>query len=204
MRTKFDEELLQLTNDLVKMAHLVETAIENTIDAFKKEDRLLAKTIIDNDRLINDMERTIESRAFQLFLRQQPMASDLRKVTSALKIVTDLERIGDQGADIAEILLSIGGVHPYRTVEHIPLMAKKVKLMVREAVNAFVKQDLQLAYIVMNMDDEVDGLFKEVKYEVVEILKEKKKLYQFNQFKQKVLKVMKKILLNLKLKMYFL
>lgn len=172
MRTKFDEELQQLTVDLTKMAHLVETAIENMIDAFKHEDKNLAKSIIENDRIINDMERTIESRSFNLFLRQQPMASDLRKVTSALKIVTDLERIGDQAAYIAEIILRIDDVHPYRTVEHIPLMAKKTKLMVREAVNAFIKQDLQLAHMVMNMDDEVDGLFKEVKYEVIEILKE--------------------------------
>ena len=172
MRKEFDNELNKLTVDLTKMAHLVETAIENMIDAFKNEDKVLAKEIITNDRLVNDMERTIESRSFNLILRQQPIASDLRKVTSALKIVTDLERIGDQAADIAEIIININGVHPYRTVEHIPLMAKKTKIMVREAVNAFINQDLQLASMVKTMDDEVDELFKEVKGEVIDILTE--------------------------------
>ena len=102
MRKEFDNELNKLTVDLTKMAHLVETAIENMIDAFKNEDKVLAKEIITNDRLVNDMERTIESRSFNLILRQQPIASDLRKVTSALKIVTDLERIGDHCNNIAQ------------------------------------------------------------------------------------------------------
>ena len=101
MRKLFDEELEKLNVDLTKMGHLVEVAIENMIDAFKHQDKALAKEIITNDRLINDMERTVESRAFNLILRQQPIATDLRNVTTALKIVTDLERIGDQAADIA-------------------------------------------------------------------------------------------------------
>ena len=105
MRTLFDAELNKLNVDLTKMGHLVEVSIENMIDAFKHQDKTLAKEIMDNDRLINDMERAIESRSFNLILRQQPIASDLRNVTSALKIVTDLERIGDQAADIAEIIL---------------------------------------------------------------------------------------------------
>ena len=90
MRRLFDEELNKLNVDLTKMGHLVEVSIENMIDAFKHQDKALAKDIIVNDRLINDMERTIESRAFSLILRQQPIARDLRNVTSALKIVTCL------------------------------------------------------------------------------------------------------------------
>lgn len=172
MRSEFDKELNKLTVDLTKMAKLVETAIENMIDSFKNEDKIQAKEIISNDRLIKTMERTIESRSFNLILRQQPIASDLRKVTSALKIVTDLERIGNQAADIAEIIFNMKEKHPYRTVEHIPLMAKKTKLMVRKAVDAFIKQDLQSANMVKKMDDEIDELFKEVKIEVIEILKE--------------------------------
>lgn len=172
MRDKFEEELSLLNNDLSKMAHIVEMSIENMIEAFKKEDKILAQDIIKNDRLINEYERTIESRAFSLFLRQQPIATDLRKVTSALKIVTDLERIGDQSADIAEILIRIQDDHPYHTIEHIPAMAKKVKMMVREAVDAFVKEDIILANQVKKNDDEVDSLFKKVKNDVVEILKE--------------------------------
>ena len=127
MRKLFDEELEKLNVDLTKMGHLVELAIENMIDAFKHQDKTLAKEIITNDRLINDMERTVESRAFNLILRQQPIATDLRNVTTALKIVTDLERIGDQAADIAEIIMNLKGNMLIRTVEHIPTMAKKSK-----------------------------------------------------------------------------
>lgn len=170
MRRLFDEELQKLNVDLTKMGHLVEMAIENMISAFKHQDRALAKEIIVNDRLINDMERTIESRSFNLILRQQPIASDLRNVTSALKIVTDLERIGDQAADIAEIILNFDGSHAYRTVEHIPTMAKKSKMMVHEAIDAFIKKDLETANMVRKMDDEIDALFQEVKQEVMEII----------------------------------
>ena len=172
MRRVFDEQLDKLNIDLTKMGHLVEVSIENMIDAFKHHDKALAKEIIENDRLINDMERSIESRAFSLILRQQPIASDLRNVTSALKIVTDLERIGDQAADIAEIIYHFEGKHAYRTVEHIPTMAKKAKIMVHEAIDAFIKKDLTTAQMVKDMDDEIDSLFEEVKQEVIEILKE--------------------------------
>ena len=172
MRKLFDEELEKLNVDLTKMGHLVELAIENMIDAFKHQDKALAKEIITNDRLINDMERTVESRAFNLILRQQPIATDLRNVTTALKIVTDLERIGDQAADIAEIIMNFEGEHAYKTVEHIPTMAKKAKIMVHESIDSFIKKDLSTARLVKSMDDEIDALFEEVKQEVAEIIKE--------------------------------
>lgn len=172
VRKQFDEELEKLSNDLVKMGHLVEVAIENMVTAFKHQDKALAKEIMSNDRLINDMERAVESRSFNLILRQQPIATDLRNVTTALKIVTDLERIGDQAADIAEIILGLEGEHVYRTVEHIPMMAKKAKLMVHESIESFIKKDLSTAQMVKKMDDEIDELFQEVKQEVVEIIKE--------------------------------
>ena len=172
MRKLFDEELEKLNVDLTKMGHLVELAIENMIDAFKHQDKTLAKEIITNDRLINDMERTVESRAFNLILRQQPIATDLRNVTTALKIVTDLERIGDQAADIAEIIMNFEGEHAYKTVEHIPTMAKKAKIMVHESIDSFIKKDLSTARLVKSMDDEIDALFEEVKQEVAEIIKE--------------------------------
>lgn len=172
MRKLFDEELEKLNVDLTKMGHLVEVAIENMIDAFKHQDKALAKEIITNDRLINDMERTVESRAFNLILRQQPIATDLRNVTTALKIVTDLERIGDQAADTAEIIMNFEGEHAYKTVEHIPTMAKKAKIMVHESIDSFIKKDLSTARLVKSMDDEIDALFEEVKQEVAEIIKE--------------------------------
>ncbi len=172
VRKQFDEELEKLNNDFVKMGHMVEIAIENMVTAFKHQDKALAKEIMNNDRLINDMERAVESRSFNLILRQQPIATDLRNVTTALKIVTDLERIGDQAADIAEIILGLEGEHVYRTVEHIPMMAKKAKLMVHESIESFIKKDLSTAQMVKKMDDEIDELFQEVKQEVVDIIKE--------------------------------
>lgn len=172
MRKQFDEELEKLNIDLIKMGHLVEIAIENMIDAFKHQDKILAKEIIANDRLINDMERTIESRSFGLILTQQPIATDLRNVTAALKIVTDLERIGDQSADIADILLRFEEKHSYRTIEHIPTMAKKAKIMVHEAIDAFIKKDLSTAKMIVKMDDEIDELFQEVKQEVADIIQQ--------------------------------
>ena len=146
MRRVFDEQLDKLNIDLTKMGHLVEVSIENMIDAFKHHDKALAKEIIENDRLINDMERSIESRAFSLILRQQPIASDLRNVTSALKIVTDLERIGDQAADIAEIIYHFEGKHAYRTVEHIPTTVSYTHLdvykrQVEDQLVGFVMQE---------------------------------------------------------------
>ncbi len=180
MRKFFNDELEKLNVDLTKMAHLVEVSLENTIDAFKHQNKQLAKDIIANDRLINDMERAIESRSFNLMLRQQPIAGDLRAVTSALKIVTDLERIGDQASDIAEIILGFDGEQVYRTVEHIPSMAKKAKLMVHESIEAFISQDLQRAKIAKKMDDEIDQLFQEVKQEVMEIIKENHERVDFS------------------------
>jgi len=172
VRTQFDQELKKLNIDLIKMSSLVEVALENMINAFQYQDHHLAKNMILNDRLINDMERTIESRSFHLILCQQPIATDLRNVTAALKIVTDLERIGDQAADIAEMILNFEDEHVYRTIEHIPTMAKKSKQMVHEAIDAFVKKDLVRGKIIKKMDDEIDLLFQEVKQEVIEIIKE--------------------------------
>ena len=172
LRTNFENDLNKLHVDLDKMCHLVILAIENCIVAFKSGDRELCRDILAGDKVINDMERTVESRAFNLILRQQPIATDLRNVTTALKIVTDLERIGDQAADIAEIIMNFEGEHAYKTVEHIPTMAKKAKIMVHESIDSFIKKDLSTARLVKSMDDEIDALFEEVKQEVAEIIKE--------------------------------
>ena len=120
------------------------------------------------------MERAIESRTFGLMLTQQPIATDLRDVTTALKIVTDLERIGDQAADIAEIILNFDGEHAYKTVEHIPTMMKVCREMVHEAIRAYVTKNLERGKRADAMDDQVDVLFSEVKAEIVAILKEGK------------------------------
>ena len=172
MRTQYDEELKKLNLELKKMSHLVENALEDTIKAFKTQDKDLAMTIINQDRLVNDIERSIESRSFGLILKQQPIASDLRDVTAALKVVTDLERIGDQAADIAEIIISFKEEHLYHSLEHIPAMAKQTIVMVNEAIDAFVHKDLSKAIEVKKMDDMIDELFTLVKQDIVSIVKE--------------------------------
>jgi phosphate transport system protein len=170
-RPTFEHELEQLNVDLIKMGALVEEAIENTILAFQNQDCELAKHIVEHDRQINDIEKSIEARSLSLIMRQQPVARDLRTVSTALKIVTDMERIGDQAADIAELLQRIHGPHIYNVVEHIPEMARNAKQMVHDAITAFVDKDLKLAKQVEQQDDVVDELFNRVKEEVVRIMK---------------------------------
>ena len=118
-----------------------------------------------------DMERAIESRCLSLILRQQPVASDLRQVSTALKVVTDLERIGDHASDIAELILRIKSEHAYHIVKHLPVMAASAQKMVHDAIEAFIAQDLESALEIIDRDDEVDMLFNQVKTDVIELLK---------------------------------
>ena len=106
VRVTYEHELEVLKQDLKEMAHMVESAIEQTFMAFEDQDYTMAEDVIKGDRTVNDMERAIESRCLSLILRQQPVASDLRQVSTALKVVTDLERIGDHASDIAELILN--------------------------------------------------------------------------------------------------
>ena len=172
LRSNFEKDLNKLHVDLDKMCHLVILSIENCITAFKSGDRDLCRDILAGDKVINDMERTIEARCLSLILKQQPIASDLRNVSTALKVVTDLERIGDQGADIAEILLETDVKSPYKMVEHIPNMAVLARDMVKGAIEAFHEHDLKKTKEIKKMEDKMDRLFEEVKVELVQIVKE--------------------------------
>lgn len=173
MRTRitYEHELGELNRDLKEMAHMVERAIEQTFVAFEDQDYTLAEDIIKGDRTVNDMERAIESRCLSLILRQQPVAGDLRLVSTALKVVTDLERIGDHASDIAELILRIRAEHAYHIVKHLPTMAAAAGNMVHEAIEAFIGQDLTRAEEIIKKDDEVDTLFNQVKIDVIELLK---------------------------------
>lgn len=174
LRSQFDAELNNMHVDLDRMCHLVTQAIENCVTAFKNQDYELAREIISNDKAINNVERSIESKCLSLILKQQPVASDLRDVSTALKVVTDLERIGDQSADIAELILEIDEQNSYLMVEHIPKMATIAIKMVTKALDAFHERDLQKAEIVKESDKEMDRLFDEVKAELIKIVKEDK------------------------------
>ena len=171
VRVTYELELEKLNQDLKEMAHMVENAIEQTFVAFEDQNHEKAEEIIKGDRTINDMERAVESRCLSLILRQQPVACDLRQVSTALKVVTDLERIGDHASDIAELILRIKVEHAYHIVKHLPTMAAAAQKMVHDAIEAFVAQDLEAAMEIIKRDDEVDTLFNQVKTDVIDLLK---------------------------------
>lgn len=171
IRVTYEHELQELNKDLKEMAHMVVTAIEQTFIAFEDQNFTMAEEIIKGDRTVNDMERAIESRCLSLILRQQPVAGDLRQVSTALKVVTDLERIGDHASDIAELILRLKSDHAYHIVKHLPVMAACAQQMVHNAIDAFIERDMDAAVQIIKKDDEVDELFNKVKNEVIELLK---------------------------------
>lgn len=171
-RQSFENELEQLKVELIKMSALVEQAIEKSIDALKNRDYKLAEEIIEKDRIIDEMEKQIESKCLSIILRQQPVARDLRSVSMALKMVTDIERIGDHASDISELILRIKDDHIFNFVAHIPEMAEVSTKMVHSAIESFVSGDVEKSREVAKRDDLVDELFNKVKNEVAEILAE--------------------------------
>lgn len=170
MRNRFDDELDYLNERLIFMAHTVETAIENAIKALVKRDSNLAKQVMNNDEEINKLEKEVESICLRLILKQHPVASDLRLISSALKMITDLERIGDQASDIAEISLSLNGYEFIKPVVKIPEMSKITIEMVNKSIQAYTTGDLDLADRVISMDDIVDNLFDEIKSSLMDLI----------------------------------
>jgi len=170
-RLYFDKELEGLHHDIIKMGSLVEESIENTIIALKKQDVELAKNIFINDDIIDDYERKIEKTCLNLIARQQPLAKDLRTIGTALKIITDMERIGDHSSDIAELTLRMAKEKYIKPIVDIPKMAECAKLMVNRAIDAYVKQDVELAKKVCASDDEVDNYFNTIKIELADLMK---------------------------------
>jgi len=171
MRTMFDEQLRQLDNMLVEMGALIETAIALATQALKEQDVGLAKKAIAYEHEVDQKEKDIEALCLKLLLRQQPLARDLRLISAALKMITDMERIGDQAADIAEITIMLAGEPYKRKLEHIPQMAAATVKMVTDSIDAFVKKDLELAKAVIEYDDVVDGLFDQVRSDLIEFIR---------------------------------
>ena len=165
-RKTFEASLEDLNVELIKMGAIVENAINSAIIALKNNDDKLAKEVVDQDRVIDDMEKDIEAKCLSLILRQQPVACDLRVVSTALKMVTDMERIGDQAADIAELVMDFKSDLKYKAIEHIPAMAEAAVSMVHGAIAAFVNNDMEAAREIIKKDDIVDELFEKVKSDV--------------------------------------
>ena len=166
----FHDELDALNTHLLEMGSMIEYAIETGVQAMEQRNAELARTIVSYDRQIDQKEREIESQCLKLLLRQHPVARDLRFISAALKMVTDMERVGDQAADISEIVSYIAQEGYIKQLEHIPKMAEKAVHMVKRAVDAFINRDLDLARAVIDMDDEVDGLFDVIKRELIELI----------------------------------
>ena len=172
MRNRFDKELDLLNNELIEMGSLVERAIENAVKTLITKDIEIAKKVIESDDEIDTMEKTIENRCFKMLLQQQPVAGDLRLISSALKMITDIERIGDQAQDIAEITLMVANETYIKDITHLPEMAKATIKMVRESIDAFVDKDVELAKKVIEYDDVVDNLFDIIKDELINLIRE--------------------------------
>lgn len=178
MREYFDLELKALNDKLIEMGALVEGAIKNTITIITngEYDKLETSRIIEEK--INKMEREIQNYCLNLLLLQSPVAGDLRMVSAALKMITDLERIGDQAIDIAEMSTYLKDCENIYSMTHLSEMAERSSNMVTTAIDAFVKKDLKLAKTVATMDDAIDDLFNKVKQEVIDIINANKELDQ--------------------------
>lgn len=169
MRNRFDEQLMELNRELIEMGSMCEEAIAGVAKALTTGDIELAKKIKADGSGIDHMERTIERRCMKLLLHQQPVARDLRLISAALKMITDMERIGDMSEDIAEIVIELNG-HAMEGMEIVLDMALETSQMVKSSVDAFVKKDIVLAEAVIAQDDIVDDYFSKIKKGIIEII----------------------------------
>lgn len=174
MRNRFDRELDTLNLELIKMGSMIESAIEYSSKALINQDLSLVKKVNELEIEIDDMERTIESHCLKLLLQQQPVASDLRIISTALKMITDMERIGDNAEDIAEITKNLVNQKFIKDIVHIPQMAEETTGMVKRSIDAFVNKDKKQAEEVCRSDDIVDNLFDIIKEELIEKIQENK------------------------------
>lgn len=172
MRSKFDEQLKKLNEEMMHMGSMIEESIQKAIEAFIHQDADSAKAIMEGDSEIDREQKKIESLCFNL-LMQQPVARDLRTISAAMKMVTDMERIGDHAADISEMTILMSSDKPYRVnIEHVKSMASETMLMLIRAIEAYVEKNNDKAYIVMKQDDVVDELFDKVKAELIDFIRE--------------------------------
>ena len=170
MRKTFDAELQELNFEMINMAAAAEDAIDVVTQSLSAADGAAARAAIELTASMDEMERDIENRCLRLLLQQQPVARDLRTISAAMKMVTDLQRIGDQCANIAEISLLLSPRQQTRTLADIRTMSQKAAFMVKRAIFAYVNRDVEAANAVIELDDEVDGLFLTIKGELVELI----------------------------------
>ena len=172
MRSKFDEQLNNLNNELIKMGALCEEAISGVTKLLIDNDHKMKDSVFEADKEIDRKERDIETLCMRLLLHQQPIASDLRLVSSALKMISDMERIGDQASDIAEMAeyVNCSGL---QSEIHIADMARATIKMVTDSIDSFVKKDVDMAHSVIKHDQIVDDLFDKIKGELIRAIEQK-------------------------------
>lgn len=172
MRTRFDEQLRQLKIELIRMGSLCEEAISISAKVLEGDSKAPVERVFSLEHEIDQLEHDIETRCMRMLLQQQPVAKDLRVISAALKMISDMERIGDQAADIAELTGYVADTIQQQNRLHITKMARAAVGMVTESVEAFVQGDLQLVQKVIQGDDAVDELFLRVRQELVQALKD--------------------------------
>lgn len=170
VRRQFDEQLSELKNLLVKMGELNCEAICDAVTALETQDSELARRTKGVERLVDEKEQQIERLCLKLILKQQPVASDLLFITSAMKMITDMERIADQAADISDLVIKMSRLPYADSVKEIPEMAERVQDMVRKAAQSFVLRDGDMAKAVCRADDAVDDLFEVIKGKLTKIV----------------------------------
>ena len=171
MRSKFDNELKNLNDKLLEMGGQVERSIEDALTALVNKDLNLANKVFSSDDIINSMEKDIEDMCLRIILRQHPVASDLRLISSILKMITDLERIGDQAQDISQITMHLVGKDYIKDLKHIKEMSKITKSMVKDSINAFLVKDIGLIEEVIKKDEKVNELFDIIRGELIDLIR---------------------------------
>ncbi|MGN0427082.1 MAG: phosphate signaling complex protein PhoU [Agathobacter sp.] len=171
MRSKFDQQLQKLNDEMIHMGTMIEENIQEAIEALVKFDVEKAKEIIGRDSAVDEKQKEIEAICFHLLIQQQPVARDLRAITAAMKMVTDMERIGDHAADISEMTIFMEKNPNHKSMETIINMASEAMIMLIQSIDAFVKKDMEVANHVIAQDDVVDNLFDQVKMELIDLIR---------------------------------
>lgn len=167
MRKKFDNKLKELNDSLIEMANMIQATIKQAMDIFFERNINKAKEIIKNDQQINNYQKKIEHICYSLLIEQQPVASDLRLITAALKIVTDLERIGDHASDICELVIDMKDEKRDYDFDKFKDMYTDVSIMLLDSINAYINRDIELARKIIDMDDLVDRCFEKNKEDLI-------------------------------------
>jgi phosphate transport system protein len=176
MREQMEDRIREIHRKVEYMSRLSAGSIGQAMEAFVKQDARIAKQILAQDPEINRLEKDIENLCITLAATQSPLASDLRQMVSIIKIVTDLERIGDYSCNIAEVVIGLGKYELVKPLERLPLMERTVREMLNSSLMAYFQQNIELAYETARRDDEVDLLYEEIYRDLLFLIKERENL----------------------------